>query len=133
MGNVTRTSLLAQVEAYSALGKAKEAAEALAKFEAEIAKVSSTPDRVSQLSYARGSAAMAAKDYKAAAELFATCGPDDLMAKLNHARALKLSGDEAGAGSAAQSLLAVQHRDAAWLWIASEAKKLAPMAAPAGT
>ena len=133
MGNLTRMSLLAQVEAYSALGKAKEAAEALAKFEAELAKVAITPDRVSQLAYARGTSAMAAKDYKAAAEQFATCGPDDLMARLHHARALKLGGDEAGSGSAAQSLLSVQHRDTAWLWIASEAKKLAPVAVPAGT
>ena len=98
LASITRTSMLGRVEAYSKLGKAKEATDALAAYEAEMAKALSTPARVSQLAYARGSAALAAKDYKVAAEQFAACGPDDLMAHLQHVRALKLGGDnDAGA------------------------------------
>lgn len=131
-GSILRGSLLARLEAESALGKAADAQATLAKIETEFGKTPASPSRESKLAYARGEAALAAKDPAAAAAQFALCIPDDAYCQLEHAKALRTAGDMAGAAASAERLLSRHRREVLHVWIESQARPLAP-AAPTTT
>jgi tetratricopeptide (TPR) repeat protein len=126
MAAITQDCLRARIEACAKLGNAKDAEDAVTKLKAELAKSPANPGLVSELAFAQGAAAMAAKDYKAAAGKLATCIPADQFARLWHANALAANGDKAGAAAAAKDMLTVQHREPEWIWIAAQAKSIAP-------
>ncbi len=126
MTALTQTCLIRRIQACAKLGNARDAEDAVTKLKAEIARTMVNPGRASDLAFAQGAAAMAAKDYKAAAEKLATCIPDDQLARLWHANALAAAGDKDGAAAAAKAMLEVQHREPSWIWIAAQAKTLGP-------
>jgi tetratricopeptide (TPR) repeat protein len=126
MGNLTRACLVTRIEAEADLGKADAAKATLASLEAEIAKVGDTPRRRSDLAFARGQAALAAKDAKSAAEHFAGCTPDDGYCQIERARALKSIGDTTGAGAAAQEIVALHRRELLQPWLEAQAKPFLP-------
>ncbi len=126
MNAITQTCLIRRIQACAKLGNARDAEAAVTKLKAEIAKSLANPGRASDLAFAQGAAAMAAKDYKGAARTLASCIPADQLARLWHANALAAAGDNEGAAAAARTMLAVQHREPSWIWIAAQAKELAP-------
>jgi Flp pilus assembly protein TadD len=127
--DILEKSLLTRLEAEAALGKATDAQATLARLETEVAKTPASPRRESLLAYARGEAALAAKDNMAAASQFALCIPDDSYCHLEHARALKAAGDPAAAAASASALVSRHRRDWIYTWIEAQAKPLAAGAA----
>lgn len=118
-----RATLVGRIEAEARLAKADDAQKTLTLIEAEAKKAPANAQLQSNAHFARGSAAVARGDAKAAAEHFARCNDDDTHCQWYLFQAQQKAGDSAGAEATRQKLLAANRRDGVYLFVRSQIAK----------
>ncbi|HLQ23601.1 MAG TPA: tetratricopeptide repeat protein [Gemmatimonadales bacterium] len=123
MNALRRATLVGRVEAEARLGQAYAAQKTLAVVEAEANKAPANAQLQSNAHFARGAAALARGDAKAAAAHFAGCNDDDTHCQWYLLQAQEKAGDAAGADATRRKLLAANRRDGVYLVVRSQLTK----------
>jgi len=123
MNALRRATLVGRIEGEALLARADEAQKTLALIEAEAKKAPANAQLQSNAHFARGAAALARGDAKAAVPHFARCNDDDTYCQWYLLQAQKKAGDAAGAKATREKLLAANRRDGVYLIVRSQVAK----------